>query len=52
MELPQTKRKGNKYVIVLQDYFTKWPLVHAVPNLKTQTVTHVLVEELVPFLGS
>ena len=48
MELPQTQ-KGNKYVIVLQDYLTKWPLVCAVPNQKTQTVARVLVEELVPF---
>ena len=50
MELPQTK-KGNKYVIVIQDYLTKWPLVCAVPNQKTQTVAHVLVEELVPLFG-
>ena len=25
MELPRTSR-GNKYVLVLQDYITKWPL--------------------------
>ena len=50
MELPQTQ-KGNKYVIVLQDYLTKWPLVYALPNQKTQTVARVLVEELVPFFG-
>ena len=50
MELPQTQ-KGNKYVIVLQDYLTKWPLVCAVPNQKTQTVAYVLVEELVSFFG-
>ena len=50
MELPQTQ-KGNRYVIVMQDYLTKWPLVYAVPNQKTQTVARVLVEELVPFFG-
>ena len=43
MELPQTK-KGNRYVIVLQDYLNKC-------NQKTQTVARVLVEELIPFLG-
>lgn len=50
MELPQTQ-KGNRYVIVMQDYLTKWPLVYAVPNQKTQTVARVIVEELVPFFG-
>ena len=50
MELLQTQ-KGNKYVIVLQDYLTKWPLMYALPNQKTQTVTRVLVKELVPFFG-
>ena len=42
MELPQTQ-KGNKYVIVLQDYLTKWPLVYAVPNQKTQTVACMMI---------
>ena len=45
MELPQ---KGKKYVIILQDHLTKWPLVCVVPNQKTQTVARVLVEQLVP----
>ena len=31
MELPITE-KGNKYVIVFQDFLTKWPLVFAAPD--------------------
>ena len=50
MELPQT-HKGNKYVVVIQDYLTKWPLVYAVPNQKAQTIAHILAEEVVPFFG-
>ena len=33
MELPVTV-KGNRYVVVFQDLFTKWPLVFAVPDKK------------------
>ena len=33
MELPVTA-KGNRYVVVFQDLFTKWPLVFAVPDKK------------------
>jgi len=36
MELPVTS-KGNKYVIVFQDLFTKWPMVYP--------------EEIVPCFG-
>lgn len=50
MELSQ-KKKVNKYVIVPQDHLTKWLLAHVVLNQKTQTVVHVLVEELLPFFG-
>ena len=33
MELPVTA-KGNRYIIVFQDLFTKWPLVFAAPDHK------------------
>ena len=36
MKLPKTQR-GNKYVFVLQDYLTKWPLAYVLPDQKTQT---------------
>lgn len=34
MELPVTK-KGNRYVMVLQDFFTKWPFSNARPEEST-----------------
>jgi len=37
MELPVTSR-GNKYVIVFQDLFTKWPMVYPAPDQKTEHI--------------
>jgi len=31
--LPTTKQ-GNKYIITLVDYFTKWPEAKAIPDIK------------------
>lgn len=49
MELPRTQ--GNKYVVVFQDFFTKWPMVHPVPDQKALRIAQLLVEEIVPFFG-
>ena len=35
MELPRTAR-GNKYVIIIQDFLTKWPLVFPAPDQPTE----------------
>ena len=48
--LPKTK-KGNKYVVVIADYFTKWTEAFALPNQEAETVARVLVEEVVCRLG-
>ena len=50
MELPKT-RKGNRYVVVFQGFFTKWPLVFPVPDQKTHRLTQLLVEEVIPLFG-
>lgn len=50
MELPKTRR-GNKYVIVFQDYLTKWPLVYPLSDQRALTVARILVEEVIPFFG-
>ena len=50
MELPLTKQ-GNKYVIVFHNFFTKWPMVHALPDQKSLRIAQLLVEEIVPFCG-
>ena len=37
-------KAGNKYVLILQDYLTKWPEVYAVPNRKAETVAKCLLD--------
>ena len=44
--LPTTDR-GNRYVLVIGDYFTKWIESYAIPNQEAQTVAKVFVEEFV-----
>ena len=43
--------QGIQDVIVFQDMFTKWPLVYAIPDQKTERVARLLVDEIVPVLG-
>ena len=51
MELPITT-KGNKYVVVFQDYLTKWPMVYAMPDQKAHRIARLLVDEIIPFYGA
>ena len=41
----------NKYVIVFQDFLTKWPMVFLAPDQKTARITCLLAEEIVPLFG-
>ena len=50
MELPVTTQ-GNRYVIVFQDLFTKWPMVFPTPDQKSERIARLLVEEIVPYFG-
>ena len=47
MELPVTTQ-GNRYIIVFQDLFTKWPMVFPTPDQKAERIACLLVEEVVP----
>ena len=48
--LPSTD-SGNKYVLVVADYFTKWTEAYAIPNQEAETVAKKLVEEFVARYG-
>ena len=48
--LPKT-RQGKSFVVVLGDYFTKWMEAFSIPNQETQTVTRVVVEQLICRFG-
>ena len=50
MELPVTTF-GNQYVLVFEDYLSKWPMVFAMPDQKSRHITKLLVREVVPFFG-
>ena len=50
MELPKTTR-GNKLVLVFQDFLTKWPMVYPMPDQKAVRICQILVEEIIPFFG-
>ena len=50
MELPLTER-GNRYVIVFQDFLTKWPLVYPAADQKSIRLAKLLAEEVVPTFG-
>ena len=50
MELPKTS-KGNQYVVVFQDFLSKWPFVFATKSQKATTLAKLLVEEVVPVIG-
>lgn len=44
--LPMT-HNGNKYILVISDYFTKWTEAFAIPNQEARTVATILVQEFV-----
>ena len=43
--------RGNKFVLVVTDYFTKWTESYAIPNQEATTVAEKLVSEFVCRLG-
>ncbi|KAI2646047.1 Retrovirus-related Pol polyprotein [Labeo rohita] len=47
---PRTPR-GNRFVVVAMDYFTKWPEAYAVPNQEAGTVAEVLLEGMFARFG-
>ena len=48
--MPVTTR-GNKYVVVFQDLFTKWLMAYPTSHQKAERIAHLLVEEIVPFFS-
>ena len=49
-ELPLTE-KGNRYVLVVADYYTKWTEAFPLPNMEARTVAEKLVTEVISRLG-
>ncbi|KAA3677531.1 uncharacterized protein DEA37_0011338 [Paragonimus westermani] len=47
-----TSRTGNKYILVIVDYFTKWCEAFLMPNQKAPTITSLPVNEWVALFGT
>ena len=43
--------KGNRYLLVVMDYFSKWAEAYALPNQKAKTVATTVVNEFVCRFG-
>ena len=50
MEQPKTVG-GNHYVLVFQDFLTKWPFAFPIPDQKTIRIAKLLVGEVIPLFG-
>lgn len=44
--------KGNRYVLVAMDYFTKWPEASAIPAQEAETVADMLVQGMFARFGA
>ena len=49
-ELPSTEQ-GNRHILVVSDYYTKWTEAFAMPNMEAQTVAKILVQEIIARFG-
>ena len=49
-EHPSTEN-GNKYILVVGDYFTKWTECFPMPNMEAVTVAKILVDEVISRFG-
>ena len=48
--LPRTE-KGNKYIVIISDYFTRWVEAYPVVNQEAETVAKVFTEEFIARYG-
>ncbi|GFW04467.1 hypothetical protein TNCV_878361 [Trichonephila clavipes] len=48
--LPRTA-SGNKYLLVVMDYFTKWPEVYPIPDQEAPTVAEAIVQHWISRYG-
>lgn len=47
----QKPKKGNRYILVVSDYFSKWTESFAMPNMEAVTVANLIGEQVVARFG-
>ena len=47
LDVTTVSNKGNRYILVIADYFTKWTEAYALPNHTAVTVAETLITEFV-----
>jgi len=45
-------KKGNKHILVVTDWFTKWVEMFALPDITADTISRVIVEEIICRYGA
>ena len=48
--LPDTEQ-GNRYALIVMNYFSKWTEVHAMPDQTAEAVAHMLIKEAISRFG-
>lgn len=47
-----TSNRGNKYILVIQDYFTKWAEAIPIPDMEAKTVAQAFIDNYVTKYGA
>ena len=50
LKIPQSA-KGNQYILVAQDYFSKWPFAQSMPNQKAERIVKILRDQVFTLVG-
>ena len=50
LKVPISNR-GNQYLLVIQDYFSKWPFAIPLPDQKAETIVRVLKDQVFTLVG-
>ena len=50
LQVPMSSN-GNQYLLVAQDYFSKWPFAMALPDQKAATIVKVLRDQVLQMVG-
>jgi hypothetical protein len=51
-ELPATDGNGNRYIMVVKDFMSKYVWIFAIPNKEAETVADILVSEIYSVFGA